>query len=274
MNRAPDDVSEMAVAPKTPLYKYLSLAPRQSPEWQKRVEELLSGVAFLPSPNDFNDPFDCLPVPVTPDTPEEMALLGENFIERMVAAVDEDTPERVRAFMGAALKHLTPEQVRELVRSSLVDSMKQLGIFCMAENHTNVLMWSHYANNHRGIALRFETRRQAVGGLQPWFKVNYQKQRPELRRFFHKETSVIDLVIALCTKAEFWAYEQEWRIIGTSHAHKRLRFDANVITGLILGAKTSAEDEAWLRKNIEGRNIELLRAVPSHKTFDLEIVPA
>jgi len=273
MNRAPYDLSEIGVVPNTPLYKYLSLATGQSPTWQKRVEELLAGVAFLPSPDDFNDPFDCLPVPVTPDTREEMLSLAETFIERLVNAVDDEPPDQARAFLRLALQHMTPDQLHEMVRASVAEEMKNLGVFCMAENHTNVLMWSHYANNHRGIALRFDPAKQTEGGLQPLCKVHYQKQRPEMRRFFH-DTPLIESVIALCTKAEFWAYEQEWRLIGSSNAHSRLRFDPNIITGLILGARTCPEDEAWIRDKLAGRDIELLRAIPSNKTFDLDIVSA
>lgn len=267
------DLSQIEAVPDRPLYKYLSLADHQSPTWQKRVEELLSGVAFLPSPTDFNDPFDCLPVPVTPKTREEMNSTGAAFIERMVKAVEDEEPAEMRLFLRLALENMTPEKLHELVRQSIADEMQQLGVFCMAENHTNVLMWSHYANNHRGIALRFETARQAEGGLHPLVKVQYQKGRPQMRRFF-EDAPLIESVMALCTKADFWAYEQEWRLIGSTNAHSKLRFDPSVITGLIFGAKILPADEEWLREKLAGHDIELLRAIPSHETFDLEIVPA
>lgn len=273
MEHPPYNLSQIEAVPDRPVYKYLSLAKGQSPTWQERVEELLSGVAFLPSPTDFNDPFDCLPVPVTPKTREEMVSMGEAFIERMVKAVEDEPPAETRAFLRLALDQMTPDQLHELVRQSIADEMKHLGVFCMAENHTNVLMWSHYASNHCGIALRFETAKQPEGGLHPLVKVQYQKERPQMRRFF-EDAPLIESVIALCTKAEFWAYEQEWRLIGSADAHSKLRFDPNVITGLIFGAKITPEDEAWLRQKLAGRNIELMRATPSHKTFDLEIVPA
>ncbi|MHC3127912.1 hypothetical protein OB03_11755 [Brevundimonas sp. GN22] len=267
------DLSQIKAVPNRPLYKYLSLATGQSPTWQQRVEELLSGVAFLPSPNDFNDPFDCLPVPVTPNSREEMASLGDAFIERMVSALQDELPQEVRGMLALALKVMTPEELRDLARQSIAQEMKHLGVFCMAENHTNILMWSHYANHHRGIALKFDTSKQVTGGLNPLLKVQYQKERPQHRRIFH-DTPLTETLIALCTKAEFWAYEQEWRLIGSENAGSRLRFDPNVITGLIFGAKISPADEQWLRERVAGREIELMRAVPSQKTFDLEIVPA
>jgi Protein of unknown function (DUF2971) len=49
-----------------------------------------------------------------------------------------------------------------------IDIAAELGIFCgtTVENLTNVLMWTHYADYHRGIALKYTIPDQLIGQLE------------------------------------------------------------------------------------------------------------
>ncbi|RSV29496.1 DUF2971 domain-containing protein [Sphingomonas sp. ABOLE] len=99
------------------------------------------------------------------------------------------------------------------IRKSSREMAAGMGVFCVAECIDSVLMWSHYASNHQGIALRFEFGSDPLLSPVIW-KVKYQDQRPILR---HTDFAVESMAIpiALATKATFWQYEQEWRIMLT-----------------------------------------------------------
>ena len=78
---------------------------------------------------------------------------------------------------------------------------KQFGLLCFSLDWHNPLLWSHYADRHRGIALGFDVDEQT---LKP---VSYTKTRPVLKK--------IDSEVAnwlLFTKYLDWSYEQEVRI--------------------------------------------------------------
>jgi hypothetical protein len=87
------------------------------------------------------------------------------------------------------------------------------GIFSLTQDPTHVLMWSHYASEHRGIVVEFDENNR-------WFdrkfahndqfrhlvRVTYvDNQRP---RTWKQVNSTLPY-----TKMAQWRYEQEWRII-------------------------------------------------------------
>lgn len=74
-----------------------------------------------------------------------------------------------------------------------------MGVFCVAECLDSVLMWSHYASNHQGIALRFEFDPD-LKTVPIFWRVKYQDQRPILRHTdFNLQSPAIPA--ALVTKA-------------------------------------------------------------------------
>jgi hypothetical protein len=80
----------------------------------------------------------------------------------------------------------------------------------------------------------------------------------------------------LLTKADFWAYEEEWRIIKYPPSQPGLKaFPADSLDGIILGAKISASDRAevseWARR--KNRDIDLLEAIFDDKDYRLNAMP-
>jgi hypothetical protein len=78
------------------------------------------------------------------------------------------------------------------------------GLLCFSLSWHNPLLWSHYADRHRGLALGFDVADEI---LKP---VSYAEQRPTLTK--------IDPTVArwlLFTKFVDWRYEQEPRIFTT-----------------------------------------------------------
>lgn len=75
------------------------------------------------------------------------------------------------------------------------------GVLCFCRSWQNPLLWSHYADKHRGIALGFEVRDDLLR------QVDYVHTRP---RF--KEVNERTMQKLLFTKFTDWRYEGEWRI--------------------------------------------------------------
>ena len=87
------------------------------------------------------------------------------------------------------------------------------------EDEKNVLMWSHYAENHIGVCLEFDTRYiQRIDCLR---KVDYAKPDEDRNRFplphgNQKENDPEYQERAkafLAKKGHEWHYEKEWRLI-------------------------------------------------------------
>ena len=107
---------------------------------------LRRGIIHCSKPANLNDPWDCKP------EFDPNALDDPDVLEREVAWRDEDPA-----------KHLFAEKLRREPQfrvDFLANGSKQLqqmiaerGIYCLTPKADSTLMWSRYADNHRGICL-------------------------------------------------------------------------------------------------------------------------
>jgi hypothetical protein len=104
-------------------------------------------------------------------------------------------------FLGVNLRN---RGVREVIKSTKSDLAKRFGILCFSKSWQNPLLWSHYADKHKGLCLGFEVPDDRVR------EVRYVPKRlpcPSLQEW--DEDFVQKL---LYTKFKHWEYEQEYRV--------------------------------------------------------------
>ncbi len=108
-------------------------------------------------------------------------------------------------FIGLALKERKTRKALQKIRSHL---HSKSGIICMSERWRSPLLWGHYTDNLRGIALGFEV------NPSKFHKVHYVSKRPRLEDLGHKTLEDIapaDIKQLMLTKFDAWAYEEERR---------------------------------------------------------------
>jgi hypothetical protein len=108
-----------------------------------------------------------------------------------------------------------PERQRASLAEAMTEAYKaSLGVLCLTRTQRHLLMWSHYAEGHRGMLLEFDDEnacfRRNVPGTEfqgRLIPVTYSDSRPPV-------TSGTADAIARCltSKALEWAYEQEVRM--------------------------------------------------------------
>lgn len=115
-----------------------------------------------------------------------------------------------------AWSRLTEGEKREVDdRRSIIDRVREIdqtfGILSLTESYDNLLMWAHYADEHRGAVVEIETSDPAFlepdPDRQDPREVRYSLSRPRL--------SVDDQVLldVFFTKSPQWEYEREYRIV-------------------------------------------------------------
>jgi Protein of unknown function (DUF2971) len=92
-------------------------------------------------------------------------------------------------------------ELRAVLSNFKTEMGKRCGMLCFSKHWNNPLLWSHYADKHRGMCLGFEIDENT---LKP---VTYVSDRPELL-MPPTEESINQL---LFTKFEDWQYEEELR---------------------------------------------------------------
>ena len=92
---------------------------------------------------------------------------------------------------------------------------KNFGIVSFTKTATDPVLWAHYADNHRGLCLAFDT---SVFPNDAFVDINYSDDRPCIRFARMQDKGYLqelgrDLDKALTTKSKSWAYEKEVRLI-------------------------------------------------------------
>ena len=119
------------------------------------------------------------------------------------------------------------------------DTKKQVRICSLSKTYDNALMWTHYANEHKGCCIELEVPDSTWKCLE----VRYQTTMPKLTSRINPDEAM-DTIFGV--KSDFWSYEQEVRFIKTVQTTKEGKpFKANLpirIKKIYLGVRASNKD--------------------------------
>ncbi|MCK4605360.1 MAG: DUF2971 domain-containing protein [Deltaproteobacteria bacterium] len=159
--------------------------------------------------------------------------------------------------------------------------LKNLGVACFSgENADHVLMFSHYGDRHRGIALVFDVVDDGpIGdltflGLGQYVNYVEHDRLPDLTKC--SDSSRAREVVL--TKWKKWEYENEYRVFADLEEcdPSRIRhYELGELVGVIFGLRTPDEDkqniEDWIRRG-QHRNVWQKQAQLSSDSFTLAFV--
>ena len=117
-------------------------------------------------------------------------------------------------------------------------------------------MWSHYADDHKGICLRYDfpesfldNEDEVLGVSQVSYEPNaisnWLRSNIKLFKSDQKDFIINLLTTLLTSKAPSWSYEEEARII--RHVTGLFDVPRDMLTHIIFGLQTSEADEALIR---------------------------
>ena len=114
-------------------------------------------------------------------------------------------------------------------------------IICSASKQYDIgLMWSHYADSHRGCCIEFE-----LGKTDLWERL-YVKYQDELPKCNGEK----DLENVLQTKSKHWEYEKEVRFIKTMKERSSYYMPIK-ITAIYLGIQMSNKDKRLINNIVD-----------------------
>lgn len=170
-----------------------------------------------------------------------------------------------------ALPYVNPAFAHQLVDDFLGflvrDFDSKMGIICFSEEISDPVLWSHYADSHRGMALGFDVLRN--DHLWPMI---YPNERPtfDVKNFptmtEHEAKEMVRRILA--AKAPSWGYEKEHRVfidLAKSRAdegHYFHQIPPDCLVQVVLGIECRlTEDEVHTALQKGGhKNVTVLRA--------------
>lgn len=200
-----------------PLYKYYG-----NLEYAKDVIE--NNRIHFESPKDYNDVYDSatyitdsqiLNMSYPKDMvfkvllmclqdKEDIDKFNNDFITSYVEKVEikiETIIKEFYSFFPIVDKNLALDLFRTVLSLGNIYISDEPKISCFSENRDSLLMWSYYANSHKGVCLEFDLKNDKTL-CEHCYKVQYSKH-----------FNVGDESYVYFTKSEEWQHEQEWRIV-------------------------------------------------------------
>lgn len=218
------------------LYKY-------QPFNQYSLINLIKRQLYFSKPENFNDPYDCDPPFRIAKTHRTEKNINSLFARIRNSRTDTAAFDMNYLTKGKPNKRFerefidSPNSIREQIRA-------KTGVTCFSENVDDILLWSHYADMHKGFCLEFDTQVPIMKG-QPntkLYKVKYPKSNSYRRLNIRDILNKFDVLeVLLTTKSHHWHYENEWRIFCDEGGSKAYPFNLNALTGIYFGYKMPKE---------------------------------
>lgn len=256
------------------LYKYRS--------WHNDIQKspLVRSELYLSSPMDFNDPFDCrIPanfITMTQDEKEEYARFIIKNHSKIMIELGYDLNEEYKFI----LKRLNEDRntfQKEFQEQTFNGYDMHLGVLSLSKRWDSILMWSHYADCHKGYCIGFYgdklTSSTFFGAGGP---IVYPKDACFPKISPTKEFESQSQFLATHHKAFDWKYEQEYRFTKLQYpepfetSERIIKVPDNFIAEVLIGLKTDNSVEKEITELCKLKNIPVFKL--THKPFKFELV--
>lgn len=256
--------------------------------------EAFEGLVFPSSPLYFNDPYDCdfcfqpEGLECAIDRSTYIHILEERFhlkredknrllysadIERAIGIVLQSHGEKLSTSWKTILRNGLNDSIEEIK-----DTIR---VVCLSESYNSMLMWSHYAQNHKGFCIEYSFEETDVI-YKHLYPVVYTKNRYAISKEDMMGENTEWIYRSTCRKSDVWSYEQEWRIVTANFNRvipQKLEYPdgkymldlKNNITAFYLGAKAHKNLKKEIIDFSKRENLSVYQMVLSPDTYDLKV---
>lgn len=276
------------------LYKYLP---------PSRIDVIRDCSIRFTQYGDFNDPFELNP------NIDKVAEEGEirKIVDRDLVQIIEEEYDKnpiISAFISKEFFIQLAARNEEHLKNAVLGMEKQivgllpgmlqktanslLGALSLSEIHNHELMWSHYANEHRGYVIGFNSEHQFFNQqksdtdeLRHLRKIDYRERPPVINLM---NTSGAELFFVKSVK---WKEESEWRMLmplaDSSRVVERQHYPVHLfdfpieaVVEVILGERMSAQDKDTikaLRNDRKYKHINWYQSELDNTSFEIVTKP-
>jgi hypothetical protein len=255
------------------------------------LEELREGYIYLSNPTNFNDPYDSA---LSTSYEQVHKRILEKFGPEY--GFEPDITSKYLESLGEEEKELEQQSFDSLVggilslsfgphpgNQDLLSRFRNLvRVSCFAKSPNSVLMWSHYANQHKGICVEFSgsSMLSSPKFIELLHPVRYTEKLLGLFQLLYPFTAPepsplppdVWPILAACQKSEAWRYEDEWRLVSLDPASvPQFSLDSCGIkpSRIILGARIERADRAAIQDLAQKISVPMINAHLAKDRFEI-----
>ena len=221
----------MHTSPPSFIFRFRSLQPGSLAFVKSSIQA--NEIYFSP-PSALNDPYDCQISLDTSGTDLEWrrhflrSLKSRNIVKKKMGIV---------ARLRVTQQWIAEEKHKQIDGKDFSKLTNSFGMACFSGIMNNQLMWSHYADNHRGICLIYNPAADSSGLISAPHELKYSREYPKVRLVDLASMGDVAVQNLLLTKSIDWEYEREFRILLPYAAGKTFPYDPAALVGIVLGAR-------------------------------------
>ncbi len=239
------------------------------------LQNLTRRQLYFSKPENLNDPYDCDPpfeIAKTHRTQKNIKLLFDKIrsyeIER--GWIDRSRFDQLYLTNGKPDNRFRRKYI-DNIKSIKAQISEKVGVTCFSKRPDNFLLWSYYADNHKGFCVEFDI--NALLYQYPGtklYRVSYPKTVRPTRFSILEIVSNPNLLEKILTrKSNIWKHEQEWRLFCRTGGNEPIGYDPKTVTKIYFGYKMPYEHKEIIIKTLLGpdqRELEFNNAAmgPSH----------
>lgn len=217
-----------------------------------------------------NDPFEFRPGFTLEGGTKEQII--EYFLPMLQKAYPHMSPQdRYAKAEDGYLKgyHKDPQALKDMQEELIQKVEREIGLYCLSEVPDSILMWSHYANNHKGYCLEFDATENTPFGTAE--KVIYENEYP-IYEHFNTSSEKLDELLFF-TKYKGWEYEKERRLIDIKNGSGWRTYPSELLKGVIFGVRMPDDDKAKIRGWVSrrGHAVQFYQAEQHDGKYSIEV---
>lgn len=177
------------------------------------------------------------------------------------------------AFEGIVISESSTQLDTEIYNEH---SQSEIYIKSFSCKKNNLLMWSHYADAHKGICIGYDFARVSEEIKHHLYPVQYSNVIPSIDDINRLRIHEFMYLRKSCC----WSYEKEWRLIYKKEDLPYINHNItlNCISEIQFGLRTSEEIKRKIfeivkEKNEKGSSIKLYETIKSEEGYSLKTVP-
>jgi hypothetical protein len=143
----------------------------------------------------------------------------------------------------------------------LFEKKDSAGVYSLSKKLNDELLWSHYANSHKGFCIEYDLDTLVYFGRNDYFNfdVAYSDQPPKLsiNDMLNIDDKVSFIQKLIGVKSKKWAHEKEIRVITSTSGLQS--YDYRAVKAIHFGLRMPMEQIQEVMKMLSGREIKYYR---------------
>jgi hypothetical protein len=257
------------------LYKYTSY------KWAKKTIE--DHQIFINNPINMNDPYEFAPTYTVDYSKEDVLKICHYFFKIESDLVRNDKsiilhPPDIEKFITfekfiEEFKIDPRESIEKyfipVIHSFIENFRRNSKMISFSQSSDINLLWSHYADSHKGCCFEFNVSTLPIGQIAFFRKVEYSSEPVDVKLFdiiLNQPQFLLTLIKTHITKTKDWEYEQEWRLVyaGLNNHYKdftHLDFSRTngFLNSIIFGLNAQESDVEEMIDLVKDTNVKVFK---------------